>query len=295
MNNNLLAIVLKFFSVLFFVMMDVLIKILSDNFPTNEIIFFRCLFGLIPVFFMVLWTKSSIKTSKINLHIYRAIIASLAMLAFFKSFHVLPLAEVSAISFASIMITTILAIYILKEKVGIRRWVAIFIGFFGILIILRPGSNIFNLYMFLPLLGAAAISLAIIIMKSALKFDTPPTCSFYMHSLVALIMIGTLFFNFNIPTLNQLFLLFCMGFFGGIAQILLTNAYKLSDVSVLSPLDYSSILWAITFGIIFFSDYPDIYVVIGSLVIVFSTYYIIYRERKLGQKINLIKVNSRQI
>ena len=295
MNNNLLAIILKSFSVLSFVIMDVLVKKLSDNFPTNEIIFFRCVFGLLPVTFMVYLTKSSIKTSKINLHILRAIAASMAMLAFFKSFQLLPLAEVSSISFASIMITTILAIYLLKEKVGIRRWIAIGIGFIGIMIILRPGSEIFNYYMLLPLFGAAALSVAIIIMKSTLFFDQPPTCSFYMHILVALIMITTLFFNFQIPSFNQLLLLFCMGFMGGIAQILATNAYKLSDVSILSPIDYSSILWAITFGIIFFSEYPDIYVIFGSIVVVISTYYIIYRERKTGQKINLNKISTRQI
>ena len=217
------------------------------------------------------------------------------MFSFFKSLHLLPLAEVSLISFATIMITTILAIYILNEKVGIRRWSAIFIGFIGILIILRSGSNIFNLYMLLPLVGATALSLAIIIMKSALKFDSPPTCSFYMHSLVTLIMISTLFLNFTLPTYNQFFLLFCMGFMGGIAQILASTAYKLSDVSILSSIDYSSILWAITFGIIFFSDYPDKYIIIGSSIIAISTYYIIYRERKSGQKINLSNINSRQI
>ena len=116
-----------------------------------------------------------------------------------------------------------------------------------------------------------------------------------MHTLVAIIMIGTLFFSFSTPTFNDFLLFFIMGFIGGVAQILATNAYKLSDVSVLSPIDYSSILWAITFGIIFFSDYPNFYVILGSLVIVISTYYIIYRERKFGRKINLDKINTRQI
>ena len=295
MNNNVIAIILKSLSILSFVIMDVIIKILADNFPVNQIIFFRCLFGLIPVTFMMYWTKSSVRTSKIDLHIYRAIVASLAMFAFFKSFHLLPLAEVSSIGFASIMITTILAIYILKEKVGFRRWMAIFVGFFGIIIILRPGTNLFNYYMLLPLLGATALSFAIIIMKSVLKFDSPQTCSFYMHVLVALIMSGSLLIHFNFPSFYQLFLFFFMGFIGGIAQILATNAYKISSVSILSPIDYSSILWAITFGIIFFSDYPDLYVIFGSMIIVISTYYIIYRERKFGQKINISKLNTRQI
>ena len=295
MNKNILAINLKFFSVLFFVIMDVLIKTLSDYFPTNQIVFFRCLFGLIPVLIMIYLTNSPLKTKKLNLHLCRAIIASIAMFSFFKSFHLFPLAEVSSISFASIMITTILAIYILKEKVGFRRWIAIFIGFIGIIIILRPSSNLFSFYMLLPLLGATALSFAIIIMKSVLKFDTPQTCSFYMHFLVALIMVFTLFYNFVIPSFIQLFFLFCMGFCGGIAQIFATNAYRISEVSILSPIEYSSILWAITFGIIFFSDYPDFYVLLGSFIIVISTFYIIYRERKVGQKINLNKVNTRQI
>ena len=275
--------------------MDVFIKKLSASIPTNEIIFFRCVFGLIPVIFIMLLTKSSIKTLKIDFHVYRAIFASIAMFAFFKSFHLLPLAEVSSISFASIMISTILAIVLLKEKVGVRRWIAIFIGFIGILIILRPGTNIFKYYMLLPLLGALALSIAIILMKSVLKFDKPPTCSFYMHFIVALIMFFTLFINFILPTSFDLLMLFCMGLAGGIAQILATNAYKISDVSILAPIDYSTIIWAITFGIIFFGDYPDIYVITGSLVVVISTYYIIYRERKTGQNINLNKINPRQI
>ena len=108
-------------------------------------------------------------------------------------------------------------------------------------------------------------------------------------------MTTTLFFIFQIPSFNQFLLLFCMGFMGGIAQILATNAYKISEVSILSPIDYSSILWAITFGIIFLPDYPDIYVIFGSIVIVISTYYIIYREIETGQKINLNKINTRQI
>ena len=80
-----------------------------------------------------------------------------------------------------------------------------------------------------------------------------------------------------------------------IAQILLTNAYRLSAVNLLQPFDYTAIIWAITFGLIFFNDYPDRYVIIGSMVIVISTYYIIYREAKLGKKINTSKINQRQI
>ena len=295
MRNNYIAISLKVLSVIFFVLMDVLIKKLSSDFDTLHIVFFRCFFGLFPVLVMVVITKASLKTSKINLHLLRAVIACLAMFSFFKAFGILPLADVSSISFASIMIITILAIFILDEKVGIRRWIAIFFGFIGVLIIFRPGTSLFSYFSLLPLLGAVALSFAVIIMKKLVSYDSPPTCSFYLHVFIALIYFPFVIFNWQQPSLNLWLMLIGMGFCGGIAQILLTNAYRLSTVNLLQPFDYTAIIWAITFGVIFFNDYPDRYVIIGSIVIVISTYYIIYREAKLGKKINAMKINRRQI
>ena len=295
MTNNYIAIILKIFSVIFLVLMDVLIKKLSSDFNTFQIVFFRCFFGIFPVLIMMLITKSSLKTKKINLHLLRAVFACFAMFLFFRAFGVLPLADVSSISFASTMIITILAIFIFKEQVGIRRWVAIIFGFIGVLIVFRPGTSLFSLYSIFPLLGAFALSFAIIIMKKLLSYDTPPTCSFYLHAFVALIYLPLLIYNWQQPTFNLWLMLIAMGFCGGIAQILMTNAYKLSTVNLLQPFDYTAIIWAITFGMIFFNDYPDRYVIIGSIIIVISTYYIIYRETKLGKKINRLKINQRHI
>ena len=230
-----------------------------------------------------------------NLHVLRAVIACLAMFSFFKAFGILTLADVSSISFSSIMIITILAIFILGEKVGIRRWAAIFFGFIGVLIVFRPGTSLFSYFSLLPLFGAVALSFAVIIMKQLLSYDSPPTCSFYLHVFVALIYLPFLIFNWQQPTFDLWLMLAAMGFCGGIAQILLTNAYRLSKVNLLQPFDYTAIIWAITFGLIFFNDYPDRYVIIGSIVIVISTYYIIYRETKLGRKINTLKINQRHI
>ena len=186
-------------------------------------------------------------------------------------------------------------IFILDEKVGIRRWIAIFFGFIGVLIIFRPGTSLFSYFSLLPLLGAVALSFAVIIMKKLVSYDSPPTCSFYLHVFIALIYFPFVIFNWQQPSLNLWLMLIGMGFCGGIAQILLTNAYRLSTVNLLQPFDYTAIIWAITFGVIFFNDYPDRYVIIGSIVIVISTYYIIYREAKLGKKINAMKINRRQI
>ena len=295
MTNNYLAISLKILSVIFFVLMDVLIKKLSEDFNTFQIVFFRCFFGIFPVLVMIYITKASLITRKTNLHLLRAIFACLAMFCFFKAFGILPLADVSSISFASIMIITILAIFILCEKVGPRRWIAIFIGFIGVLIVFRPGTTLFSFYSLLPLIGAVALSFAVITMKKLLSYDSPPTCSFYLHAFVALMYLPFIFYNWTQPSLHLWILLIAMGCCGGVAQILLTNAYNLSDVNLLQPFDYTAIIWAITFGVIFFNDYPDRYVIIGSIVIVISTYYIIYRETKVGQNLNSLKTNNRQI
>ena len=295
MTNNYLAISLKILSVIFFVLMDVLIKKLSEDFNTFQIVFFRCFFGIFPVLVMIYITKASLITRKINFHLLRAIFACLAMFCFFKAFGILPLADVSSISFASIMIITILAIFILGVKVGPRRWIAIFFGFIGVIIVFRPGTTLFSFYSLLPLIGAVALSFAVITMKKLLSYDSPPTCSFYLHTFVAIIYLPFVVYNWTQPSAHLWILLIAMGFCGGIAQILLTNAYNLSDVNLLQPFDYTAIIWAITFGIIFFNDYPDRFVIIGSIVIVISTYYIIYRETKVGQKLNSLKTNNRQI
>ena len=164
MNKIYFAILLKSLAVFFIVSMDVLIKKLSINFPTLQIVFFRCVFGLIPVTIMLILTKSKLHTYKLNIHILRAIVASVVMFCFFKSVSLLPLADVSSISFASIMITTILAIFILNEKVGIKRWLAIIFGFIGVIIVFRPGTSIFSFYSFLPLIAALGLSFAIILL-----------------------------------------------------------------------------------------------------------------------------------
>ena len=186
-----------------------------------------------------------------------------------------------------------------KPPESTRKFVHVFIGLiicfcpilFKVNIQIILLSSLFSYFSLLPLLGAVALSFAVIIMKKLLSYDTPPTCSFYLHFFVALIYLPFVLFNWQQPSLNLWIMLIGMGFCGGIAQILLTNAYRLSSVNLLQPFDYTAIIWAITFGLIFFNDYPDRYVIIGSIVIVISTYYIIYREAKLGKKITSINVN----
>ena len=203
MNKNLFAIILKASAVFFIVAMDVLIKKLSSDFPTFQIIFFRCFFGLLPVTLMLIITGSKLKTNQIKNHIIRAMIATLVMFCFFKSVSILTLADVSSISFASIMITTILAVFILNEKVGIKRWLAIITGFIGVIIVFRPGTSIFSYYSFLPLIAALGLSFAIILLKQLLNFDKPPTCSFYLHFLIALFVLPTIYFGWEIPNNDQ--------------------------------------------------------------------------------------------
>ena len=205
------------------------------------------------------------------------------------------MAKALTLAFVAPLITTALSPILLGEKVGIRRWIAIFFGFMGVLIVFRPGTSLFSYFSLLPLFGAFALSFAVIIMKKLLNYDTPPICSFYLHIFVALIYSPFLLLEWQYPSLTLWIMLIGMGFCGGIAQILLTNAYKISSVNLLQPFDYTAIIWAISFGLIFFNDYPDRYVITGSIVIVISTYYIIYRESLLGKKINTLKINQRQI
>ena len=277
--------------------MDAIAKYLSAELSFFQITWAR-------YFFTVVWTlplmyfffRETLTFSKnLKLQIIRGLTLFFANICFFYSISIISMAKALTLAFVAPLITTALSPFFLKEKVGLRRWIAIIFGFIGVLIVFRPGTSLFSYYSLLPLLGAIALSFAVIIMKKLLSYDSPTTCSFYLHLFVALIYSPLLFFDWQHPSLNLWIMLIGMGFCGGIAQILLTNAYRLSSVNLLQPFDYTAIIWAITFGLIFFNDYPDRYVIIGSIVIVISTYYIIYRETKLGKKINTLKINQRQI
>ena len=282
------AFIYKSLSVLFFVLMSVCIKATGDHIPLFQVVFFRNFFALLPLIFFIYFLKlnfSSINNYK--LHIARAFIGITAMSLFFISIRYVPLVEMQTISYSSVFFISILSIFFLGEKIGYRRIIAIFIGFIGVLIILKPSTELFSNYSVLPLIASLFLSMAVIVLKKILLTNNN-ILSVWVFTVLCTI-ISLFFYNENWVWPNNLDMSFMIasGILGFIAQICLTKSFQLADASLLAPIDFSSVIWSFSLGYIFFGELISSDVLIGGLIIITSVGYIFYRERVLQKEIVL--------
>ena len=282
------AFIYKSLSVMFFVLMSVCIKATGDHIPLFQVVFFRNFFALLPLIFFIYFLKlnfSSINNYK--LHIARAFIGITAMSLFFISIRYVPLVEMQTISYSSVFFISILSIFFLGEKIGYRRIIAIFIGFIGVLIILKPSTELFSNSSVLPLIASLFLSMAVIVLKKILLTNNN-ILSVWVFTVLCTI-ISLFFYNENWVWPNNLDMSFMIasGILGFIAQICLTKSFQLADASLLAPIDFSSVIWSFSLGYIFFGELISSDVLIGGLIIITSVGYIFYRERVLQKEIVL--------
>ena len=282
------AFIYKSLSVLFFVLMSVCIKATGDHIPLFQVVFFRNFFALLPLIFFIYFLKLNFRSiNNYKLHIARAFIGVTAMSLFFVSIRYVPLVEMQTISYSSVFFISILSIFFLGEKIGYRRIIAIFIGFLGVLIILKPSTELFSNYSVLPLIASLFLSMAVIVLKKILLTNNN-ILSVWIFTVLCTI-ISLFFYNENWVWPNNLDLSFMIasGILGFIAQICLTKSFQLADASILAPIDFSSVIWSFSLGYIFFGELISSDVLIGGLIIITSVGYIFYRERVLQKEIVL--------
>ncbi|MFL2533680.1 MAG: DMT family transporter [Alphaproteobacteria bacterium] len=282
------AFIYKSLSVLFFVLMSVCIKATGDHIPLFQVVFFRNFFALLPLIFFIYFLKLNFRSiNNYKLHIARAFIGITAMSLFFISIRYVPLVEMQTISYSSVFFISILSIFFLGEKIGYRRIIAIFIGFIGVLIILKPSTELFSNYSVLPLIASLFLSMAVIVLKKILLTNNN-ILSVWVFTVLCTI-ISLFFYNENWVWPNNLDMSFMVasGILGFIAQICLTKSFQLADASILAPIDFSSVIWSFSLGYIFFGELISSDVLIGGLIIITSVGYIFYRERVLQKEIVL--------
>ena len=276
------AFIYKSLSVLFFVLMSVCIKATGDHIPLFQVVFFRNFFALLPLIFFIYFLKlnfSSINNYK--LHIARAFIGITAMSLFFISIRYVPLVEMQTISYSSVFFISILSIFFLGEKIGYRRIIAIFVGFIGVLIILKPSTELFSNYSVLPLIASLFLSMAVIVLKKILLTNNN-ILSVWVFTVLCTIL-SLFFYNENWVWPNNLDLSFMIasGILGFIAQICLTKSFQLADASILAPIDFSSVIWSFSLGYIFFGELISSDVLIGGLIIITSVGSVSYTHLTL--------------
>ena len=268
-----------FISVCAFSIMDLIVK-WSENYPVGEVLFFRGFFGLIPLFFLIPKERyfNFYKTNRPFLHFKRCAAGLFAIVAIFIALRELPLATVVSITFASPIFTTIFSIFLLSEKVGLYRWLAVLVGFIGIIVISEPGFSSMNIYYFYPIIFCLGLSYVAIAIKQLSVSEPVWLISFYFSISIMILSFFTIPQGWLWPSIKDLFLLSLLGILGGLANLWLTQSYKFSDVSLVTPLKYLALVFAIIFGYLIWDEIPTLRTLIGSLLVIISSVIIFRRE-----------------
>ena len=279
LTQNQLGFLYMFLSVSAFSFMDLIVK-WSDNYPIGEVIFFRGFFGLIPIFLLIPRERlrNFYQTKRHKLHFQRCLSGLIALIAIFIALRKLPLATVVSISFAAPIFITIMSIFFLNEKVGMYRWLAVLVGFIGIVIITEPGLNSFNIYYLYPIIFCIGLSYVAIVIRRLSLTEPIWLIGFYFSFTIMMTSFLTLPYGWIMPSLKDFILLSLVGILGGVANLLLTQSYKFSEVSLVAPLKYLSLLFAIFFGYLIWNEIPSYKTLVGASLVILSSIIIFRRE-----------------
>ena len=274
-----------FLSVCAFSIMDLIVK-WSDDYPLGQVIFFRGFFGIVLYYFVI--PKERIRdfyfTKRPLLHFSRCFFGLAALLSIFTALRNLPLATVVSISFAAPIFTTIFSIFFLSERVGYFRWLAVFIGFVGILIISEPGLSSLNVYYIFPVIFVLGMSYVAISIRQLSSTEPVWLISLFFSAAITIAGLLTLPFGWIMPSFYDLTLLSMIGFFGGVANLWLSQSYKFSEVSLVTPLKYLALVFAIVFGYLIWGEVPSGKTLIGAILVIASSIIIFKREIALKKE-----------
>jgi len=276
---------------------DVIVKYLGGNYSTFQILFFSVLFSFPMVLTMHLRERSS--QDLIPKHPWWSTLRVLATvitgISAFYAFSVLPMAQVYAFLFCMPLVITVLSIPILGEKVGIHRGGAVIVGLIGVMIVLRPGSTEFTLGHIAALTAAMFGGLGSLIVRKIGKDERNIVLLLY-PMFASLLLMGALMPPSYVPLkLLDLGALALMAILASTAQLCIILAYKSGEAAVVAPMHYSQMIWAIIYGFFIFQEWPDAMTLIGSLVIIASGSYVLFREssKKVSQNTPVLRNRSR--
>ena len=260
--------------------MDGIAKYLSSSLPVLQITWARYFFTVVIILpIMVLFFKKNLKLSeKPKLQIIRGVLLFFANILFFYSISQISLSKALTLAFIAPLIVTIFSPIFLNEKVGFNRWVAVMIGFFGCLIVIRPGLIDFNLATFAALGTGFMYGFYLIVTRKLSNVDNPLLTLLFTGIVGALIGSFVIPFYWVMPSSDQWLFLFLIGFFASIGHLLLILSLKLADASKLAPFGYFEILPNVIIGFYFFNNVPDIFHLSGLVLIIGSGVYIFKKE-----------------
>lgn len=258
-------------------------KYLTSDLPAEQIIWMRYVVVSVILAPILIHRRADdlLRTRRLGLHALRGLLLMASGLLFIAALGHLPLELATAIGFVSPLYVTALSIPLLGEHVGVRRWIAVGIGFLGVLIILRPGGAAFTPAMLLPLASSFCWAVGLIITRR-MRGEAHALTVLTYSSFAGLIASAPLaWLEWHSPTPSQWALLGVIGVLNAVAQYLVIRAFMLAPASLLAPFSYSTIIWATLIGAFVFGTYPDAVSIAGTMILVGAGLYVWHRERTL--------------
>ena len=282
-NKPLKGILLMNLAMFLLAGMDGISKTLAPDYSVPQILCVR--FLIFCLFALAIARPKSFRAAFRSRHPYLQIARSLIIVVevgiFILAFRYLPLADAHAIAGIAPLLVTALAVPFLGEKVGLRRWTAIAIGFVGLLVIVRPGIGVFNPAALIPLAGAGLWAVYQILVRKV-SDDDAATSLLYMAVIGAVVMTLLAPFFWTPPDTTGWLLLGALGVVGSLGHYILILAFRATTATTLQPFHYIVLLWATAIGYLVFDDLPDLWTILGAAIIAGSGLYAFYRERRVN-------------
>ena len=309
-NNNPKGIILILLAMIVFSVQDGIMKHIFTFVSLYEVYLIRTVVSFLLILVFLKLTKKPIvfKTQYPLLTFCRVILFFFGFSSFYISLTVLPLGFATALFFVTPFLITVFALFFLKEEIGIRRWSAVVVGFVGVYITLDPDFSNFNYLSLLPIFCAFCYSLSMIIIKKTSDKDSVYTQTFTFYfgaiifSTIFYFIIGDgqynttdhpasqfIFREWFVDLESSILFMVATGLTASVAFLLLFTAYRVASPSVVSPFEYSILLWSLLIGWIYFDEIPQLNTIIGILIIVSSGIYIFMREKAQDQSITIEK------
>ena len=291
------------FGLFLFSLQDVIIKSFSDTYSVLQIVFIRGVVAMVPILIAVVLTSGwrGMLAYKPRLLLLKGFLGFLCYLTYYMAMAALPLAEVVTIVFSAPIFVTVLSAILLRERVGVRRWSAVFVGFLVIVIVVGPSGDFGHLATLLALLAAFTYACSILITRFIGPNDRPWTITLYsmLAFLIGSSIASVLVFSFGetlvtenpslqfllrpwvVPEIEDCLLMVFLGVNAAVGFYCLIKAYWVSPASVVAPFEYTYIIWAVLFGYLIWSEIPRATIVFGVALLIACSFYIFRRELQL--------------
>lgn len=286
MPPNLRGLLLMTFSVGLATGTHAVIRYLGTDLPSEEVVVIRHVFALAALSPFIFRTgiRRTLRARRPGVLTVRGLIAGVNALAWYKGLTLIPFVVATSLNFCAALFVTIGAVLFLGEKAGIRRWSAVTVGFIGALIILRPGIEVITPGALLVMLSAVLSGASLLLMKLLTRTDTPITIVTYMYLFRIGIAMVPAAATWIWPSLENLAWFALIGVVSSATNIAQAHAFKAADATLLAPVRFTRLVWATLIGVVAFGEIPDIWTIVGALVIAASISYIAWREATLRKE-----------